>query len=157
MNRHVAFLAALGVVAVLAMRVADADEQGEEEEPPLHKAMKSQKKAMKSIQAAVQGKKKKTVQENARVLAESAKKVPDLIPAEIAKDEDKKKFLEFAKAFSEACAKLGDAAGVEGGDDKYWIGVRESFGNVGESCQACHDVFAKEDEEHEDEEEEEGK
>ena len=149
MNRHVAFLAALGVAAVLAMRVADADEEGEEDEPPLHKAMKSQKKAMKSIQAAVQGKKKKTVQENAKVLVESAKKVPDLMPAEIVKDEDKEKFVEFAKAFAEACAKLNEVAAVEGGDDTYWNGVRQSFGNVGESCQACHDVFAKEDEEEE--------
>lgn len=153
MNRHVVFLAALGIAAVLAMRIADADEEGEEDEPPLHKAMKSQKKAMKSIQAAVQGKKKKVVQENAKTLAESAKKVPDLIPAEITKDEDKEKFLGFAKRFAEACAKLNEAAGAEGGDDKYWNGVRESFGNVGESCQACHDVFAKEDEEHEEEEE----
>lgn len=149
MNRHVAFLAALGVAAVLAMRVADADDEGEEDEPPLHKAMKSQKKAMKSIQAAVQGKKKKVVQENAKVLSESAKRVPDLMPAEIVKDEDKKKFAELAKAFSEACAKLNGAAGVEGGDEKFWEGVRQSFGNVGESCQACHDVFAKEDEEEE--------
>ncbi|GEM_PF-3990331 len=155
MNRHVAFLAALGVAAVLAMRVADADEEGEENEPPLHKAMKSQKKAMKGIHAAVEKKKKKVVQENAHVLVESAKKVPELIPAEITKDEDKEKFLEFSKAFTEACAALGAAAGAEGGDDKYWGSVREAFGLVGESCQACHNVFAKEDEEEHEEEEEE--
>lgn len=145
MNRRVAFLSVLGIIAVLTMHVADADD--EENDPPLHRVMKAQKKAMKGIQAAVQGKKKKAVQENVKALQETTKKVPDLMPAEITTDEDKKKFLDFAKGLDEACAKLSAAASAEGGDDAWWGGVREAFGAVGESCQACHDVFAKEDEE----------
>ena len=153
MNRHVAFLATLGVSAILVMRIADADEENEGEDPPLVKVMKAQKKAMKGIQAAVQVKKKKAVQENVKALFEATKKIPEHVPAEIAADADKKKFLEFAKGMEEACAKLTQAASVEGGGDAYWKGVRGAFDTAGESCQACHEVFAKEDEEGEEKEE----
>ncbi len=150
MNRHVAFLAALGIAAALTMHAADADDEEEEEnESPLHKVMKGQKKAMKAIQTAMQLKKKKAVQENVASLVESTKKVPELMPAEIVRDEDKKMFLDFARGFEEACAKLNEASIVEGGADAYWNGVRTAFQTTGESCQACHEVFAKEDEEEE--------
>lgn len=147
MNRHVVFLAALGIAALFALRIADADDEGEEPESPLHKLMKAQGKAMKGIKTAMQVKKKKAVQEGASALFEHAKKLPEHVPAELTGEEDRKKFLEFAKGLGEACAKLVEAANAEGGGDAYWNGLRGALGTVGESCQACHDVFAKEEEE----------
>ncbi len=144
MNRHIIGLMVVGFVALLTLRVADA---GDEEKPNLERLMKGQKKAMKSIFQSVQSKKKKGVLDGAKSLLESSKKVTDLAPPEVTSDEDKKKWKDFAATLVDTSKALSEAANAASSGDAYWNDMSEAMQNTSDSCTACHDVFAKKDDE----------